>query len=247
MAAANRQATFLNACTQHELTTLFGLVTARCHNWHRSEANRAQIDGMRGLFMMNYAGAVVQKTHSGEWWMDWSECCIFYPGAVPQPLVPPAASHQIQFAACPASIRQPLWNAWKGNSANVKPLAHVIAWKAANIATVVPQNLGAGGSISHLCDTHSCCRRDHLLLTPAHQANMDRQRCKGVSLIVMSDARGLLLIIHEERCSHDATADFSESCRRLHIVSLDGLPVNVNDNVIQGLTVRNAGRPGVVP
>jgi hypothetical protein len=247
MATANRQATFLNGCTLQELTNLFGLVTPRCHNWNRSEANRAQIEGLRGVYMMNPLGAIVLVTHSGEWWMDWSECCIFYPGIVPNPIVPPVASSQIQFAACPAGISQANFNAWKGRSANVKPLAHVIAWKQANIATQVPQNLGAGTSISHLCDTASCCRRDHLVLAAAHQANMDRQRCRGVMLIAITDATGLSLIIRQERCSHDTSNDFSESCRRVHIISLDGLPLLVNPNVIQGLTIRVPGRQAALP
>jgi len=240
-AAENPQAVFLNACNQGELDTLFGLVSNKVRRWHRMEAQRATIELLRGIYMADPAtNANVQVTQTGQWWMDWSQCCIFFPGAAPDPVVPPQASMVMTLTRCPPGIRDSVFRPWIGSKANVKVMAHVVAWKSRNFATPVPHDLGRGSSISHLCDTASCCRRDHLALAPAHQANMDRQRCRGVLLVCVEG-----LIVHQERCPHDSTIDFSESCRRVHLITLDN--VKGDPNKILACTIPAPPRGRIQP
>jgi len=198
---------------------MFALVSSKVKRWHRMEAQRANIELLRGIFMANLVtGVVEQVTQTGQWWMNWSQCCVFFPGAVPNPVIPPQASMVLTLTRCPAGIRNSIFRPWIGAKSNVKVMAHVVAWKSRNLATPVPHDLGRGSSISHLCDTASCCRRDHLALAPAHQANMDRQRCRGVLLVCVEG-----VIVRQERCPHDPTNDFSESCRRVHMIALDNV------------------------
>jgi len=209
---------------------MYALVSTKVRRWHRKEAQRTTIELLRGIFMADPAtGVIVQVTQTGQWWMDWSECSIFFPGAAPNPVVPPQASMVLTLTRCPAVIRDSAFRQWIGTKANVKVMAHVVAWKSRNFATPVPHDLGRGSSVSHLCDTTSCCRRDHLVLALAHQANMDRQLCRGV---LLACAEGL--IVHQERCPHDSTNDFSESCRRIHLIFLEN--VKGDPGKIEGIT-----------
>jgi len=240
-AIGNAQATFLNACTQAELDSMFNtLISHRLHRWHRMEAQRGAIEALRGIMMHDATGNIVQVTGTGQWWMDWSNCLVFFPGAVPAPVVPPDIHHVLTFKSCPAGVRDSIFNAWKGRKTNVKVGAHLLAWKSANLATQMPHNLGAGASISHLCDTHSCCRRDHLMLAVAHQANMDRQRCRGVILVSVDGD-----IVHQEQCPHDTSNDFSESCRRIHVITLDN--VNGDPNKIMATVNPAPARAAILP
>ena len=220
---------------------MFALVAAKVKRWHRMEAQRTVIELLRVIYMADpVSGAIVQVTQTGQWWMDWSQCCIFFPGAVPNPVTPPPASMVLTLSRCPAGIRDSIFQPWIGVKSNVKVMAHVVGWKSHHIATPVPHDLGRGSSISHLCDTASCCRRDHLTLAPAHQANMDRQRCRGVLLVCVEG-----LIVRQERCPHDITYDFSESCRRLHVISLDN--VKGDPDKIMAYTVPAPPRGGIQP
>jgi len=208
---------------------MFALVSSKLHRWHRMEAQRLSIEVLRGIYMHDAAGAIVQVTQTGQWWTDWSQCYVFYPGAVPNPVVPPANHMVLTLSRCPVGVRSSIFDQWIGSKANVKLLAHVAAWKSRNMQTPVPHDLGHGSSVSHLCDTTSCCRREHLVLAPAHQANMDRQRCRGVLLVCVEG-----LIIRQEQCPHDSTNNFSESCRRIHVISLDN--VKGDPDKIMGIT-----------
>jgi len=239
-AIGNPQTTFLNACTQGELDALFALIQPKLYRWHRMEAQRPAIEALRGIHMHDTTGTIVQVTQTGKWWMDWSQCFVFYPGAAPAPVVPPGAHQVMTLARCPVGVRSSTFNTWIGNKANVKVMAHVVAWKSRNLATPVPHDLGRGSSVSHLCDTSSCCRREHLLLAAAHLANMDRQRCRGVLLVCVEG-----LIIRQERCPHDSTNNFGESCRRIHAIFLDN--VKGDPDKIMGITPQDSLRTRIQP
>jgi hypothetical protein len=79
---------------------------------------------------------------------------------------------------------------------------HHVAYAAhpARAEAPIPENAGAGGSISHNCDTQGCCKIQHLEATPKHQDNMDRQRCSGVTLITYKG-----VIVQEIPCAHGKT------------------------------------------
>jgi len=237
---------FLNACTQSELDVLFQRIVGRTHRWNRYENNRAAIELHSGVRLLDNTGSVVYETHTGQWWMDWAECFIFYPGQAPNPIQPTAAVTEsvVQFRHCPAGIRSSLFDQWRGTSTVVKLVSYHISFKQANIGVLLPNNLGSGSSISHYCDTGGCNRRNHLALTLQHQANMQRQRCQGVTLVTL---QGVILM--EIKCSHDLTNDFSGSCRKFQVVPIDNLAVLFNWQLPAGAIIRGPvqRRPPVQP
>lgn len=113
-------------------------------------------------------------------------------------------------------FKKPCIFKWAGEDS----LSHHLAFMSVHGGDVfLPDNLGMGSSISHLCDTAGCISVDHLEYVPAHVTNLNRQRCLGVTLIVSLD-----LIIHEVPCQHGVgdtvEARISSSCRKLRMVQL---------------------------
>lgn len=106
-----------------------------------------------------------------------------------------------------------------GPNGQVKIPCHHLAFVAGNAGVEIPNNMGAGASMSHLCDSRGCIRETHLELTLQHVDNLERQRCPGVILIVSLD-----LIIHELPCAHargNSTEErIATSCRKLVMVWL---------------------------
>jgi hypothetical protein len=82
-----------------------------------------------------------------------------------------------------------LWEKLKGmiprSDLNVKFNMHHIAYllNTKRDAAPIPDNVGRGGSISHICDRTGCIKPDYLQATPLHRRNLDRQRCPGVLII----------------------------------------------------------------
>jgi len=216
-----RRIVFLNACSQTDLDVLWASMSPRILPWNRYEDQRHRIEALYGIRMLHdRTGDIKNETHSGRWWMDWAECCIFYPGAVPSPLRPLSNLNkaQIQFRACPEGVNRRIFRTFQGDSEVVKLISYHVAYKHGNIGTDLPLTLGRGSSVSHYCDTCGCNRRSHLTVAAAHRDNMDRQRCPGVILTTLNG-----MIINQTKCGHDLSADFSESCRKFMVVSLDHL------------------------
>jgi len=215
----NPRVRFLNACNQMELDALFHLISTRSHNWNRYEPHRAEVEALCGLIVPdNDTGGILVATHRGQWWMDWAECCLFFPKDAPIPLTPPTADQMLQLGRCPIGVRSSIFNEWKGSSHVVKLYPYHVAFRQAHGGTLLPNDVGRGSSVSHFCDTSGCTRRDHLALTPRHRENMERQRCQGVTLITFNG-----IIIQESPCAHADAGDFSQSCRKLNVMSLDHL------------------------
>lgn len=120
------------------------------------------------------------------------------------------------------------WQAFKALANNessrqqIKILCHHVAYNASpiRVSAPIPQDVGSGGSISHLCDRQGCVERSHLEATPAHVDNMARQRCEGVTLVLYAGA-----IIMESPCSHgmgkgSRQAEIDASCRKIRLVRL---------------------------
>lgn len=78
----------------------------------------------------------------------------------------------------------------------------------------VVKKVGAGSSISHLCDQRSCARPTHIEVAEHHISNMDRQRCPGVTLLIFNNT-----IIQETPCAHSGQGTLQmrlqASCRKI--------------------------------
>jgi hypothetical protein len=87
----------------------------------------------------------------------------------------------------------------------------------------LPQGAGAGASVSHLCDNPRCVNHAHLVVARTHAANLERQRCTGVTLVVV---KGVIVdVVH---CPHflwddDDGVVVSPDCTRLKIMDLSNL------------------------
>lgn len=82
----------------------------------------------------------------------------------------------------------------------------------------LPLNLGSGSSVSHLCDQTGCVRKDHLEVAIVHQTNMNRQRCVGMTLVVIAD-----FIVAEIACKHAAGTYFEKlttCCRKVQVLEV---------------------------
>lgn len=101
-----------------------------------------------------------------------------------------------------------------------------LVWMHMHLQTAVPEDLGNGSSMSHFCDRGfggsdpwCCVRESHITWEASHQANMDRQRCSGNTLIIY---RGR--IVKVSVCRHSTGDGLSErlntSCRRVFIIPL---------------------------
>lgn len=71
---------------------------------------------------------------------------------------------------------------------------------------------------------------DHIRVAMAHAANLSRQRCPGVVLVV-ADLLGGEVILAHQACSHGVSQPsdalrIEHSCRKLHIVKLNTDTVN---------------------
>lgn len=145
----------------------------------------------------------VDPTRLGRWYLDHLSCELVRSSST-------AICHprwQVRLDGGPSSVAGALrvalsdgaWQALSRLTNYAKIMAHHIAYNADSrrVAAPIPLNVGAGGSISHLCDEVGCVKQSHLESTPVHRDNMDRQRCRGILLLVFRD-----VIVEETPCSH---------------------------------------------
>lgn len=106
---------------------------------------------------------------------------------------------------------------------SVKILCHHIAYnhiakQNPGVYPPLPENLGAGSSISHLCDS-ACVTTAHLVAAGEHSQNLARQRCPGVVLLCKS---GVILQVVD--CPHfrrDENGIVAEpNCVRIKVIEL---------------------------
>lgn len=107
----------------------------------------------------------------------------------------------------------------------LKLTTYHLTFKKANPTVVLPMNLGSGSAISHYCD-NQCTSPDHLELVTQID-NMSRQRCTGVTLIVMSNK----WIIHEEPCPH-GNGTINGSCRKVRIIRINNPIIHIDEGSI---------------
>jgi hypothetical protein len=79
----------------------------------------------------------------------------------------------------------------------------------------IPAACGAGASIGHDCDQPGCITCQHLHPEPVHKANLARQRCQGVHLLVLGN-----IIVKQTGCAHTRDGEILTSCRKLVITEL---------------------------
>lgn len=98
-----------------------------------------------------------------------------------------------------AVLSKRAWETLKELPSHIQISFHWISYNAdlRREAAPLPENCGAGGSLSHSCDKDSCWEAAHLWPTPVHRDNMDRQRCTGIRLQYF---RGQ--IVREIPCKH---------------------------------------------
>lgn len=80
----------------------------------------------------------------------------------------------------------------------------------------IPDQVGAGSSVGHLCDTAGCIRESHLVAHTFHVDNLARQRCPGCTVVVCGS-----VVIFEQVCGHgyvDGAPDFNVACTRVNVV-----------------------------
>lgn len=80
----------------------------------------------------------------------------------------------------------------------------------------LPDSLGEGMAIAHLCDNHRCCKKEHMQVK-TQSANMSMQRCVGAVLFVRD---GVICQVHH--CPHfQASPDgavLQPDCAKLSVV-----------------------------
>ncbi len=183
----------------------------------------------------------MQSVHierSGAWWLDWVTCwettrepSAATSGAYPRwnvrvrkqaTRVPNDLSQQLLaqvFDGQEESLAYIRLMADNSSAQHRFPLHHV-ALRAKDNHPVLPSTLGQASSVSHLCDNHLCCRREHIELTMQHVDNMARQRCSGVVLTHLDGT-----ILQELPCPHASGDSHLErigtSCRRLRLQQMD--------------------------
>lgn len=159
--------------------------------------------------LRSFSGTQTQRdvdiTHDGDYWADWVTCHISKP-----------TEPRIQTREKPDLLGEKEWTNWRFKTRNgqVRILEHVVACRAQYGDLQIPDKLGEGAGVSHLCDTDRCIRKEHMDSLLLHKKNMDRQRCLGMTLIVYEDT-----IVQEEPCIHAQDNDLC--CRRVRVIILN--------------------------
>jgi len=111
----------------------------------------------------------------------------------------------------------------KPSKVTIKILLHHIAYNDRRRRTgmePIPAGTGSGTSISHLCDKEKCCNQLHHVRADQHQVNLDRQRCPGMTVLVLDG-----VIMQVMNCPHFETSETnlvtSPNCTRLTVIELD--------------------------
>lgn len=147
-----------------------------------------------------------QGTKQGLYWASWIECKLLVTNndrLQPRDFIP-------------AYLDPDLWPTWKHRTMNkgertnqVKIPMATATYRVKYPNDIIPKNLGKGSSISHLCDK-KCINPDHIAQGFVHQDNMDRQRCLGMTLLVVKDT-----IVQEIPCIHPTC------CTRIRVLYLN--------------------------
>ena len=146
-----------------------------------------------------------------------------------------------------------------GNAAAARPRiqinVHVLNFAAStrgaaltadgNLREPIPLNLGAGGSLSHYCDQSGCDggnhdidgegSADHVEPVGEHALNLDRQRCRGATLVVSDDN----FILGVSLCQH-AQDELSRCCRKVQVIQIPQIDA---DAIARAEGARAAKRP----
>lgn len=136
---------------------------------------------------------------SGEWWKSRISC---------QRLVhikAEANGHQRWQPRLTKTLQLKLWT-------------HHVAY-ATTTENALPNNLGKGASIDHLCGAKGCCNPAHLSLASNHKTNCSRIGCLGVTLLTYKER-----IIAEYPCPHSTGDTIDEqlntSCMKLNVLDI---------------------------
>lgn len=197
-------AEFLRALTDHEAISLWNVVDEQ-YNWHNTTGlGEAEYSRLRTL-RARQDGA----THSGQWWVELIKCTrtgtevasdhqrwqVDVTGQGPR-----CAMAKVRRALSEQSLTRFLSLATTGTKKKVALQAHHVRYNAdvtRRHLKPLPLDAGKGGSISHLCDQTGCVRLSHLEVSIRHIDNLERQRCRGATIIYVGDT-----ILLEKPCAH---------------------------------------------
>jgi hypothetical protein len=213
---------WLNSLGSPELEACYTLMCSMVGTTHTSADAIFGWDDVQTL-------SAAPSCHSGRFWSDWVTCYVVnldassghprwqirlraHSGSIPSA---DSAGGRLRGLLSAAS-----WDALQRAPAQVKVPCHHLAVRASGAHPELPNDLGHGSSISHLCDRTGCIRKDHLEVEEVHETNLVRQRCRGVTLVVYNHT-----IVCEVPCPHDAIGavmaiPFAASCRKLSVLSL---------------------------
>jgi hypothetical protein len=167
-----------------------------------SQAQKHQVsEEDRGI--LSSLKAVPGSSRDGAWYVKWSTCTVATAKS--------GSGHprwQVKLdqgkASIGAKLKQVLpTRAWETLLQDCNKMLrvgyHHVSYNAdpRRGAAPLPLGLGAGASISHLCDEEGCFCQHHLEANPIHRDNMDRQRCSGVILLHFDG-----ILVKEVPCSH---------------------------------------------
>lgn len=212
--AVNSNATWLAAMTLPDAQACWKLYRS-C----KGVRNKCRLDPQQQEKLTSLRAVDPATGRNGKWYLQHITCEV-------AELEASSSGHprwQVRLEEGPLSVGQRLKRtisarAWESLIAYTKYLkveVHHVAYNAdlRRETAPIPSNVGAGGSISHLCDEVGCCKASHLEATPIHKDNLDRQRCTGILLLHFKD-----VIVQEVPCSHgqkrgtDLESQLTSSC-----------------------------------
>lgn len=216
---------FLNLLADAEATAVYQLMKSTAHSppvrrCKLSEADRQRLEGLRAL---------PGSQRDGAWWVDSCTCEVWTGADIGHQRWqidvgakgPTSTLSRLSKVLSVESLGRLRHLGGKGEKRMVKLFRHHVALNAdldkRAAGYVIPLNVGAGGSVSHQCDTAGCARVCHLETTSLHRNNLDRQRCPGPIIVFYKDQ-----ILIEVPCSHGAQAG-STSDEQLRRSCLGGL------------------------
>jgi hypothetical protein len=181
------------------------------------------------LTMMSALRASGDSTRDGLWYADHCTCEVFKTSdstsSHPRWQVRLDAGVESIGGRLKACLSKGAWETLTSQTKYWKPNAHHVAYNANSqrAAVPLPLNVGAGGSISHLCDERGCIKGTHLEATLIHKDNLVRQRCTGVLLIHFQG-----VIVKEVPCLHgvkqsqggDFESSILKSCVKVTLLEL---------------------------
>lgn len=210
-------ASFLNSLSNAEIQSLASLMRKQMSPRPTMTWSTATTDQVKA-----FTASPDGSTHPGSWWIDLCKCELVGGSDIKdhprwqidiEARGSKAVVLEVEKVLSVERLADFKALASAGAKKMVKLQAHHIALSAdlsRRDAAPLPLNAGAGGSISHLCDRTGCVRVCHLEITPVHKKNLDRQRCRGPTLLVF---RGV--IIQEQPCAH-AQAGLSPEARLMN-------------------------------